>query len=168
MPEFQALIVIDMQKGLLQRDDYNKQVLIGHVNDVMAHFHHKKLPVILFRHFTGSFLKENSDDWQISEELCIAEGNLVMNKSHGSIFKEKRFRDLLLEMNITSIVMGLVSNGCVRAACQDANKLGFDAILVSDGHSTFHKTGKNMVDCWNTLLQEEGTQLKSSADVIGV
>lgn len=92
-----------LQKGLLQRDVYNKQVLIGHVNDVMAHFHHKKLPVILFRHSTGSFMKVNSDDWQISEELRIAEGDLVMNKSHGSIFKEKRFRDLLVDGNFLNV-----------------------------------------------------------------
>lgn len=168
LTDYPALIVIDMQKGLLQKDVYGKQALIGHVNDLMAHFHDRKLPVILFRHSNDSFLMEGSPDWEISDELCIAEGDLVMNKTHGSIFKEKLFRDMLKEWNITSIViMGLLSNGCIRAACQDANKLVFPAILVSDGHSTYHKKGKGMVDYWNACLQEEGTQLRSSAEVMG-
>lgn len=38
MIEFEALIVIHMQRGQLLRDAYNKQVLIIHVNDLMILF----------------------------------------------------------------------------------------------------------------------------------
>ena len=169
MRENQVLLVIDMQNGLLQRKVYNKQILVDNVNNLLDIFHKKNKPVFLVRHTNASFSKENSKDWQIFSELNISNEDIAINKSHSNIFKEKQFLCLLKEKNICSVVVtGLVSNGCIQAACRDAKKLGFSVKLISDGHSTFQKDGEAVVNHWNTCLQNEGIQLISTVDFIGL
>jgi nicotinamidase-related amidase len=60
-----ALLVIDMQYGLLQREVFNKLVLTNNVNRLLAFFHEQNKAVFLIRHTNTSFSQENSDDWQI-------------------------------------------------------------------------------------------------------
>lgn len=167
MADNQALLVIDMQNGLLKRNVFNKRILIDNVNTLLAHFHKRKEPVFLVRHTNDSFSRENSDDWHIHNELSLSEDDIVINKKHGSVFREKHFLSSLKQKSITRVVItGLVSNGCVQAACRDAKKLGYSVILVSDGHSTFHKDGEAIIRQWNTCLQSEGIQLVSTADFL--
>ena len=33
------------------------------------------------------------------------------------------------------IITGLLTHGCVKGACLDAKKLGYEVVLVEDGHS---------------------------------
>ncbi|TAH67133.1 MAG: cysteine hydrolase [Anaerolineaceae bacterium] len=161
----QALLVIDMQNGLLQKNVYNKQELIDNVNSLLDYSHKENMIVILIRHTNTSFSKENSVEWQLSDELVVSDSDILMNKSHSSIFKEKEFISLLKERNISSVVItGLVSNGCIQAACLDAKKLNFSVVLISDGHSTFHKDGEAVVSYWNTFLEKEDIQLISTAE----
>lgn len=160
-----ALLVIDMQYGLLQRKVFNKQILIKNVNSLFSFFHEQNKPVFLIRHTNNSFSKEGSDNWQIHNELGISDKDIFINKGHSSVFKEKQFISLLRNNNITNVVIvGLVSNGCIQTACIDAKQLGFSVVLISDGHSTFHKDAENIVDYWNKYLQNEGIQLISTLD----
>ena len=164
MEGIQALLVIDMQYGLLQRNVFNKQGLIKNVNTLLAHFHNKDKPVFLIRHTNTSFSTENTDNWQIDSEIKVADSDILLNKTHSSVFKEKQFISLLQENNITSVVVvGLVSNGCVKAACLDAQLNGLEVTLISDGHSTFHKEGEDMVNYWNKYLCDRGIQVITTA-----
>ncbi len=163
MENNQALLVIDMQHGLLQREVFNQQALINNINRLIAFFHEHNKHVFLIRHTNTSFSKENSDDWQIDNKLNISDEDVCIDKRHSSIFKEKHFLSLLKKEKITSVVIvGLVSNGCIQAACIDAKKLGFSAILINDAHSTFHKDAENIISNWNLRLENEGIQLFST------
>lgn len=167
MENNQALLVIDIQHGLLQRKVFNKQILINNINSLLYTFHEHNKPVFLIRHTNSSFSRENSDDWQIYNKLDISAADILINKSHSSVFKEKQFISLLKEKNIASVVIaGLVSNGCVQAACLDAKQLGFSVILISDAHSTFHKDAENVVLDWNIRLKDQGIKLLSTADFL--
>lgn len=167
MGNIQALLVIDMQYGLLQRNVFNKQLLIKNVNTLLDHFHNKDKPIFLIRHTNTSFSAENTDNWQIDSNIKTADSDILLNKAHSSIFKEKQFISLLQKNNITDVVItGLVSNGCVKAACLDAKLNGLNVILISDGHSTFHKDGENMVSYWNKYLLNEGIGVITTADFL--
>ena len=167
MENTQALMVIDMQYGLLQRNVFNKQQLIDNVNALLDFFHNRGKPVFLIRHTNTSFSAENTDNWQIDSNIKRADSDILLNKTHSSVFKEKQFLPLLQENNITSVVItGLVSNGCVKAACLDARVNGLNVTLISDGHSTFHKEGENMVDYWNKYLHDEGIQVITTANFL--
>ena len=164
-----ALIVIDMQQGLLQREVYNKQNLISNINKLLAFFSKKEMQIYFARHTNESFSKENSDAWQIANELTMYGKEIFINKTHSSVYKEKQFVSSLKLSNINSIVVvGLVSNGCVQATCNDAKKNGFSVVLISDGHSTFHLGGQKVVDHWNECLQIQGIQVVSTNEFLSL
>jgi nicotinamidase-related amidase len=167
MDKNQALLVIDMQEGLLQREIYQKQELINNINSLLSEFHSKCKPVFLIRHTNNSFSKENSNEWQLCNKLSVIDKDIIVNKNHSSIFKEKQFLSLIKESKITEIVVaGLVSNGCVKEACLDGQKLGLSVILISDGHSTFQKDAAIIVGEWNVKLNDEGIKVISAAEFL--
>lgn len=167
MKNNRALLVIDMQYGLLQRSVFNKEKLIENVNSLIDYFHKKEEPVFLIRHTNTSFSAENTANWQIDSNVHKSDNDFLLNKTHSSIFKEKQFLSLLKDNDIATIVVtGLISNGCVKAACIDGKLHGLNVILISDGHSTFHKEGVNMVNYWNNCLQDEGIEVISTIDFL--
>lgn len=162
-----ALLVIDMQYGLLQRNVFNKQQLIENVNTLLDFFHNRERPVFLIRHTNTSFSAQNTVNWQIDSNIKRADSDILLNKTHSSVFKEKQFTSLLKENSISDVVVtGLVSNGCVKAACLDGKLNGLNVILISDGHSTFHKEGEDMVNYWNKYLYDEGIKVISTAEFL--
>ena len=164
-----ALLVIDMQYGLLQRNIFNKQQLIDNVNALLDFFHNRGKPVILIRHTNTSFSAENTVNWQIDGNIKRIDSDILLNETHSSVFKEKQFTSLLQKNNITSVVVtGLVSNGCVKTACLDAKLNGLNVTLINDGHSTFHKEGKDIVNYWNKYLHDEGIQVITTADFLKI
>ncbi len=163
MSKNSALLIIDMQCGLLKKQVHKKQELINNVNRIVSLFASKELPVILIRHTNNSFSRKNTDDWQIDSSISSMAQSVLFDKSHSSIFKEKPFTSYLKDKNISTLVItGLVSNGCVQAACLDAKKHGLSAILIGDGHSTFHKDAEKTIISWNSKLQEEGIKVIST------
>lgn len=167
MNDKQVLLVIDMQNGLLKRNVFNKQTLINNINDLITYFRKDNQQVIFFRHTNDSFSKINTIDWEISEELDKKSSDHIFNKTTSSVFKNKEFVSLLKELGIIKVVItGLVSNGCVQAACLDALKLGLLVNLISDGHSTFHQDQEDMVKYWNDELQKAGVKVISTKEFI--
>ena len=53
-----------------------------------------------------------------------------------------------------------------KAACLDAQLNELEVTLISDGHSTFHKEGEDIVNHWNKYLHDEGIQVITTADFI--
>ena len=164
----QALLVIDMQKeGLLNRNVFHKEQLIHNINALIDNFRKQDKPLFFIRHTNLSFLKEDTDGWQICEELNILKEDMMINKRHSDVFRETHFLSLLKEYSISNVVVtGLVSNGCIKAACLGAIKMGFSVILISDAHSTFHKDAERVISDWNLRLQEQGAELISTSDFL--
>jgi aminoglycoside 6'-N-acetyltransferase len=162
-----ALIVIDMQRSLFQKKLYNSEQLIANINLLLAGFHRVNKPVFLFRHANGSFLKSGNNDWQIHAALQQTESDIVLDKTHSSVFKETVFTNLLTSKKIRSIVItGLVSNGCIKVACTDAKNLGIKTTLVSDGHSTWHKDAENIIAECNTNMAKIGIRVLPTHEVL--
>jgi nicotinamidase-related amidase len=154
------LLVIDMQTGLLARDVWNKEAVIQNINKLVDFFHQKDMPVAFARHTNTSFSKADTPDWQICDCMHTLPEDTIINKTKSSIFSENAFTDHLKKHGITKIfVTGLVSNGCVQAACLDGLKNGLQVVLVEDGHSTFHKGQATMVEQWNKTLSEQGVMV---------
>ena len=156
-----------MQNGLLQRAVYNKQMLITNMNCLLDLFHLENRPVFLFRHTNKSFSQIGTDEWQLYTELRQAESDFVINKTHGSVFEEKQFQCLLESESIDRVVIaGLVSNGCVQAACTAAKKQGLDVTLVSDAHSTWQKDAEKVIMDWNTRLAADGIRILATDEIL--
>jgi len=167
------LLVVDMQNGLLSRNVWHKVALIENVNNLIDFFHGKRSPVVFARHTNTGFSKINEPAWEICPCMHIGEEDRIFNKIHSSIFGEKEFLAYLDEGGTFGheinwvVVCGLVSNGCVKAACEDGLKRGIHVILPEDGHSTFHQEGEAMVSRWNESLAKAGVVVATTKQIIG-
>ena len=97
MKQDAALLVIDMQCELLQRNVFQKEALIKNVNLLLGAFHASSRPVFLIRHHNDSFLKENTDGWQLSplmhtaactDALKLGYGTTLAYDAHSTFHKE--------------------------------------------------------------------------------
>lgn len=161
-----ALLVIDMQTGLLNREVCQKEILIENVNKLSEMFHAFDKTVLWTRHTNTSFSKAETPEWQMDKRLAVSASDPIIDKTHSSIFKEKAFLSLLKEREIGHIVVcGLVTNGCVQAACQDALKYGLAVTLAADAHSTWNKDAKKIVADWNEKLKEMGVEVLPAQEI---
>ena len=158
-----------MQNGLLKRDVFNKQSLIEKIKQLQSYAHNNNLQVVFFRHMNNSFSKKYSKEWEIAEILTPIDNDIVIDKIHSSIFKEKSFLELLRTYDIkTVVVCGLVSNGCIQLACIEARKNGIKTILISNAHSTWIKNAQKVIADWNLRLSTstERVEVKSVREFI--
>lgn len=162
-----VLLVIDMQVNLLERSVMGKEELIHNVNQITGAFADAGLPIFYIRHTNKSFLMEGTDGWRLDPRILHIEAGTAFNKSHSSVFKEKAFGKMLQEIGAKTLVLtGLVTNGCVQAACADALENGYGTVVISDGHSTFHKDAASLVPQWNAKFAEMGARVMTTEEFL--
>lgn len=157
-----ALIIIDMQQALFEKTTpvFCAEALVCNINSLIACAHEKAIPVFFFRHVNKSFLAYGSAGWQLHPALNPTSTDIVLEKTHGSAFQETCLHQTLQERQIKRLVVaGLVTNGCIRATCEDAQKHGYEVILVKDGHSTYQRGATKIIDEWNDRLGEQGIEV---------
>jgi nicotinamidase-related amidase len=150
-----ALLVIDVQKGLFKKKNkiFNEDILMRNINFLIDKSREKNIPIIFIRHTNKSFLLENSEDWHIHPALKACSDDIYLNKAHSSIFAEKRIVKQLESRGIRNLIItGLVTHGCVKAACLDAKNSGYEVVLVEDGHSNFNDNPQELIDEWNEKM----------------
>ena len=163
-----ALLVIDVQRALFERPTpiYRAEALLQNINLLADRAHESGMPVIYIQHANKGFLAERTDGWQLHPAFKPNESDTIINKHHGNAFQETELKEELETRNVdTLVITGLVTHGCVRATCMGAIKLGYRAILVEDGHSSYHKKAANIIDEWNQKLADEGLAVLPTQDV---
>jgi nicotinamidase-related amidase len=89
------------------------------------------------------------------------------DKKRSNILLEAGFYQILLNTGIKQLfICGLVSNGCVQAACIEGVKRGFAVMLLGDAHSTYVKDAGAVIDKWNVKLLEYGAQIISTNEAV--
>lgn len=155
----QALLVIDIQKGLFNKSTpiYQASQLLENINNLLDYARANDILVCLVQHSTKNMLVEGSDEWQFHPALHQAENDLIIQKHHGSALEDTSLGDELQKRGIqTLIITGLVTHGCVRATCLDAHEKGYQVILAADGHSNYHRKAAELVSEWNQNLSDNG------------
>ena len=85
----QALIVIDIQEGLVKENPYNAKNFISNTKAIIQHFRDQNIEVIFIRHSEDEgLLATGSDNWQVYHELKPQENEKIFNKYYNSIFKD--------------------------------------------------------------------------------
>lgn len=164
-----ALLVIDMQEWFFSqsRPVHREMELIACINELAGAFHAKSLPVIFIRHMNESYLLENTQDWGLHPGLCLAESSLLLNKQARNTFAEQSVLSALAQHGVNKVVVaGLVTHGCVRAACEGALALGYAVTLAADGHSSFEADAADLIEEWNTKLAAAGAAVMPVREII--
>ena len=150
-----ALIVIDMQKGLMKKDIINKETLIETINNAINIFAIEKQLVIFFQH-KNKILAENTIEWELDEHLHL-DKNIVFQKIHGNTFQETNLDKYLKDNKVNEIIVcGLVTHGCVKATCLGGKEKGYKVKILRNGHSSWNKDAKQKIEITEKELQETG------------
>ena len=156
MKERSALIVLDMQNGLISGVAASA-ALVCNVNTLIDAFHDKGLPVCFVRHTDRAGLKEDTHNWQIIDSLHKQAGDTVLNKHQGSAFKEQDMQSFIREEGICIVtVAGLMTQACVQKSCREAIKMGLGTVLIADAHSNDTRNPQAVNNRWNEKLMRKG------------
>lgn len=137
-----ALLVIDMQVGLLQSNRFpmlDAPELTTRVADLVARARKAGVEVIFVQHCGGQGhpLEMNTPGWDICSDLGWLDGDVVVRKRTPDAFHNTNLQKVLDQRDITTLVIcGLQSDYCVDTTVRRAFSLGYRGILVQDGHST--------------------------------
>jgi nicotinamidase-related amidase len=85
----------------------------------------------------GENRTEGSEPWKIVPELDPRDDEPKVQKSWGDSFEETDLESVLAGLKVGSLVVaGAQSDACIRSTLHGAITRGYDALLVSDAHTT--------------------------------
>ena len=126
-----GLVVIDMQEGIfkLKQPIHNELTLIENINRIIDWAKENEVRIFYSQHENTTLLKYDSADWAIVKALQVGDDAFMVYKKNHSIFKETELLNQLKSQNITKIlVVGLISNGCIKESCLDALRNNLEVI----------------------------------------
>lgn len=130
-----AVVVIDVQKGVVV-NAYDRAGVVSRIASLVERARSQSVPVIWVQHNDDSLLK-GSDDWQLVTELQPRSDEAVVHKSYNDAFEETTLESFLEERGVGRLVVtGAQTEWCIRSTLHGAIARGYDALLVSDAHTT--------------------------------
>jgi nicotinamidase-related amidase len=163
-----ALLVVDVQQGLFRKSArvYRADELLDTINELLERAHAAGAPVFYIQHSSERVLARGSDDWQLHPEMRPATCDHIIHKLHGNAFEETELDGALKLMGVSTVVVtGLVTHGCVKSTCIGAHELGFKVVLVADGHSSYSKDARRLIEEWNEKLSAGTAELRPAREV---
>jgi nicotinamidase-related amidase len=134
-----ALLVIDMQNGIVA-DAWRREQTITNIRAAVSRARDAGVPVVWIQH-SAADLPTGSDPWQQVAELTRDDTEPVIHKQWGDSFEDTDLETVLAERGVGSLVItGASTEACVRCTLHGALTRGYDALLVSDAHTTTDMT----------------------------
>ena len=163
-----ALLVIDVQQELFEKTTpiYQAPHLLEKLNQLIDQAHQAQVPVFFIQHSSEKILIQDSAGWQVHPQLKISTVDRIVQKHHGNAFEQTPLQTELEALGIQRLVItGLVTHGCVKATSLGALELGYQVLLVADGHSNYHKNAPEVIAEWNEKLKLAGAKLVKAAEI---
>jgi nicotinamidase-related amidase len=134
-----ALLVIDVQRGVVD-GNHERDAVVANVGSVVEKARHQEVPVVWVQH-ASDHLAKGSDDWQIVPELTPGDAERRVDKTYADSFEDTDLETVLSDLGIGRlVVVGAQTDECIRSTLHGALVRGYDAILVSDAHTTEDQT----------------------------
>jgi len=130
-----ALLVVDVQNGVVARA-HERDAVVLNIGRLVARARQESVPIVWVQH-TESHLPRGSDAWRIVPELAPGDTDPRIEKSYGDAFEATGLEALLADLGVGRlVVVGAQTDQCIRATLHGAFVRGYDALLVSDAHTT--------------------------------
>lgn len=135
-----ALLILDMQVGLLHGPDTPRsgETLLEKLNSLLNKARSAGAPIFLARHIgpPGSPIEAGSPLTQLVPELALQGNEVIFEKRRPNAFTQTNLADQLKALGVEGVVItGMKTQYCVDSTCRAARDLGFDAVLIADGHT---------------------------------
>ncbi|MDX6263888.1 MAG: hypothetical protein QOH84_5576 [Kribbellaceae bacterium] len=130
-----ALIVIDVQNGVME-GSHDRDAVVANIAGLVDRARAEDVPVIWVQH-SNEGMPIDSDGWQYVPELKLGESEPVVRKRYPDSFEETDLESVLADRKIGRLVVtGAQTDECIRSTLHGAIVRGYDALLVSDAHTT--------------------------------
>lgn len=168
-----GLLVIDLQRGLLTavQPPHEGEAVLSRVAGLLARARAQGVPVLHVQHDggRGDDLERLTPGWEIHPTVAPREGEPIFEKSQCSAFPGTVLHDALQARGITRLVVaGMQTEYCIDTNCRAAHDLGYEVVLVQDGHTTFDSpvlTGAQIVAHHNLTLRGSFVELSEASAV---
>ena len=155
------LLVVDMQKGIVDEDLYDYENFLNRTVTLIDAARKNNVEVIFVQHDAGedSGLSVGDEDFEIIDEIRPKEGEKVLVKKINSCFGNKDFREYMEKQEDKRLmIIGLQTNYCIDATVKSAFERGFEVIIPEGTNTTFdndYMTGETTVRYYNDDVWEE-------------
>lgn len=130
-----ALLVIDVQNDVVG-GAHERDAVVANILMLTEKARAASVPVVWVQH-NDPGMTPGSDGWALVPELSRAESEPLVHKSYGDSFEETDLEDVLAARGVGRLVVaGAQTDGCIRSTLHGALVRGYDAVLVSDAHTT--------------------------------
>lgn len=127
-----ALLVVDMQRSLLDEEPWQKSTLLGNINLLVAHAREDDIPVVFVRD------TRVGPDAELASELGRKPDDPVIFKGFCDSFLATSLQIQLRETGVNRLVIcGMQTDFCIDTTCRRAASMGYNVQLAADAHSTF-------------------------------
>ncbi|MDN7143405.1 cysteine hydrolase [Pseudomonas sp. JQ170] len=135
-----ALLILDMQVGLFHGPEkpWHGEALLGTVNTLMSKARTAGAPVFLVRHVgpVGSPIEPGSPLTAFEPALAVEGQDIIIEKTRPNAFAHTDLASQLQARGVEGVVIvGMKTQYCVDSTCRAARDLGFEAVLIADGHT---------------------------------
>ena len=134
------LIVIDMQKALMDDELYHRDSLLENIKKLIAAARASHAEVIYVQHDAGpgTGFSVGDEAFEIADEVAPRQDEKVFVKTINSCFGNKAFAACLEEAkDETLMIVGLQTNFCIDATVKSAFERGYRVIVPEGTNSTF-------------------------------
>ena len=170
----QALIVIDIQEGLVKENPFDTKNFIINTKAIIQHFRDQNIEVIFMRHSEDEgLLAMGSDNWQVYHELKPQENEKIFNKYYNSIFKDTELKEYLNRKNITDLTfVGMQVEFCIDTSVKVGFEYGYKITIIEDAISTFdniHLSADQILSFYKEKIwRNRFAQLRTTKEILAI
>ena len=171
-----VLLVVDMQKGLVDDSLYAFEIFMDRVTRLIdtARKHHVEVIFVQHDAGPGSGMTPGDSDFEIAEQVRPAAGEKVFVKTINTCFGNKDFsRYMEQQQDRRLMIVGLQTNYCIDCTVKSAFERGFEVIIPEGTNSTFdndYMTGETAYRYYNEDVWEEladSVTIEEALDLLG-
>ena len=130
-----ALLVIDAQVGVL-KDCHDRDGTVANIRALVDRARAADADLVWVQHHSEE-LPPESEVWQLVPELERRGSEPLVHKAYPDAFEDSDLESVLAEHGIGRLVVaGAQTDECIRSTLHGAIVRGYDAVLVSDAHTT--------------------------------
>ncbi len=140
MADASALVLIDVQQGLIDGFEDDWRDALAAVSQLVAQARASGAPVVFVQHCgqaTTHPLHPTRAGWALHPGLDVRASDVRVEKTWSDAFRDTNLDAVLRGLGATRIVLaGAQTEFCVDTTARRALSLGFDVDLAADGHTT--------------------------------
>lgn len=131
-----ALLVVDVQNGAVG-GAHQRDAVVANVGTLVEKARAGGVPVVWVQHSDDGGLSMGSVGWQLVPELKRDEAEPLVAKTYADSFEDTTLETVLAGLGVGHLVVaGAQTDECIRSTLHGAITRGYDALLVSDAHTT--------------------------------